>query len=300
MLPSQRDAFDMPRELPRTLLSLSRRMQRGVEGIDYEVIVVDNGSDPPIPASTDPDVSVFRDPDAFPSPAAAINRAIARCRHELIGVLIDGARMASPGLVHHVDLASRLHHRPVIATLGFHLGPDVQYKTRDLGYDRVTEDALLRDARWEEDGYRLFEISVFAASSSDGWFGQLAESNALFMPRAMWTELNGLDERFAQPGGGLVNLDLFERAVALPDSQVIVLLGEGTFHQFHGGGIATNSVAPPWEAFHAEYEALHGRRFATPSIDPIYLGRLPPVTTRSVWISGLRRAAAAAGLSGPQ
>jgi Glycosyl transferase family 2 len=40
--------YNMPREAPRTLLSLSPRYQRYIDAADYEVIVVDNGSDPPV------------------------------------------------------------------------------------------------------------------------------------------------------------------------------------------------------------------------------------------------------------
>ena len=38
----------MRREAPRTLLSLSRAYQRGVEAIDYEVIAVDSRSSAPL------------------------------------------------------------------------------------------------------------------------------------------------------------------------------------------------------------------------------------------------------------
>ena len=84
-------------------------------------------------------------------------------------------------------------------------------------------------------GYRLFELSTLAGSSGRGWFGPLGESNALFMQAALWAELGGLDEEFALPGGGLVNHDLLRRACELPGAELIVLLGEGTFHQIHGG-----------------------------------------------------------------
>ena len=40
-------AFDMPRELPRTVLSLSPRMQHGIDDAEYEIVVVDNGSSRP-------------------------------------------------------------------------------------------------------------------------------------------------------------------------------------------------------------------------------------------------------------
>ena len=39
--------FNMAREAPRTLLSLSPAYQRDIAAADYEIIVVDNGSEPP-------------------------------------------------------------------------------------------------------------------------------------------------------------------------------------------------------------------------------------------------------------
>ncbi len=41
-------AYNMDRELPRTLFTLSTRCQRDVDASAYEVIVVDNGSCRPI------------------------------------------------------------------------------------------------------------------------------------------------------------------------------------------------------------------------------------------------------------
>ena len=38
--------YDMAREAPRTLHSLSRAYQRDIDDLAYEVIVVDNGSSP--------------------------------------------------------------------------------------------------------------------------------------------------------------------------------------------------------------------------------------------------------------
>ena len=45
------------------------------------------------------------------------------------------------------------------------------------------------------------------------------------MPAAMWKELGGYSEAFQLAGGGLANLDLYERALALPDTQLVVLRG---------------------------------------------------------------------------
>jgi hypothetical protein len=76
-------------------------------------------------------------------------------------------------------------------------------------------------------------------------------------------------------GGGLVNLDTWVRACETLDGQVMLLLGEATFHQVHGG-IATN--APPrthWNQFHEEYMRIRGKPFARPRAMPLMVGRMP-------------------------
>jgi len=267
--------YNMTREIPRTILSLSPTMQVGVSHDDYEVILVDNGStrkfDIEQCRSTGIDLRVEKLASGDPSPCRAINRGLAIARGGLCGVMIDGARLASPGLVAGALRARLLHDRAVISTLGFHLGPDVQMRSVPLGYDQQEEDRLLDSVDWTHDGYRLFDISVFAGSSAGGWFAPLSESNALFLTKKLWEELGGYDERFRSPGGGLVNLDTYARACALPDSQLITLLGEGTFHQVHGG-VATNATVHPWDTFHDEYVAIRGYPFAKPDVVPLFLG----------------------------
>ena len=71
-------------------------------------------------------------------------------------------------------------------------------------------------------------------------------------------------------------MDFYREACRRLDP-LVILLREGTFHQFHGG-VATNV---PWKDhpgsnFSREYELIRGRAFAWPNKAAIFLGNLPP------------------------
>jgi hypothetical protein len=270
-------AYDMAREVPRTLASLAVPYQRDLDGDDYEVIVVDNGSPEPLAPALFEELPgnwrLLRVDPAPPAPARAANLGIAASSADYVGLLIDGARMASPGLLSRALQARDLADRPVVMTLGWHLGATRHIDAQVAGYDQQAEDRLLEEIQWQHDGYRLFEVSTLAASSARGWFGPAGESNGLFMPKALWKELNGLDERFLLPGGGLSNHDLFRRACGLPEVQLVTLLGEGTFHQMHGGIATSGRIG--WDEMHAEYVALRGRAYQPPTNERLYFGTVP-------------------------
>lgn len=271
--------YKMQRELPRTLHSLSPAMQRGLRAEDYEIILIDNGSPEPMLMGAYPtfgaQVSCHYIADASASPAAAANFGLKQARGRLIGMMVDGARLASPGLLATALLAEKLDERPIISSLGFHLGFARQMESVRSGYNQAREDALLEEARWTEDGYRLFDIATLAGSSEGGFFLPTGESNALFLPRRIWRELGGLDEQFQSPGGGYVNLDAYRRACELPNTRLVVMLGEGTFHQVHGG-VATNAAVPDKHLeYHEEYVRLRGKDFVFPRPETIYLGQAP-------------------------
>jgi glycosyltransferase involved in cell wall biosynthesis len=266
-------------------LSRSPRYQRHIKASEYEVIVVDNGSTPPIDPRTLADFGenfrLIRIDAASPSPAPAVNRGLAEARGEVIGVMIDGARLVTPGILHFARHGARLYDKAVVASLGWYLGPDLQWRALENGYDISAEDALLASINWPTDGYRLFEIGTMDESSIDGWFQPISESNALFLHRKFWDELGGLDERFDAPGGGLINLDTFNRAAEFPAAQLVILLGEATFHQVHGG---TNTNSPlnrqheNWINWGNQYARIRGRSWELPRLknEPVYLGTLPP------------------------
>lgn len=267
-------SYDMHRELPRTLATLSLPYQRG--DVDYEVIVVDNGSPEPVAVGLLDDVPggrLIRLDPASPSPARAANIGIEKAGSSLIGVLIDGARMVSPGLASAAVRAAGLGERIIVATPAYHLGQEPQMAAAAKGYDQAAEDQLLATVDWRADGEELFTICALAGSSARGWFGPMGESNALFMSRSLWTELGGFDEQFDRPGGGLVNHDLYRRACESHDAELVVLLGEGTFHQYHAGA-ATSGRASRQELWE-EYEAIRGRPYEPPTLEPLHLGTVP-------------------------
>ncbi len=278
--------FDMDRELPRTVLSLLPPYQCGLAADDVEIIVADNNSAVPtrrdqFPASAD--VTVIRVEDGGVSPCRAINRAAALARGDLLAVVIDGARMASPGLLGAAMDAARINPDAFVATLGFHLGPKVQQLSVSEGYTRVVEDGLLADIAWPENGYRLFEICALGESYRDGVFTAPPETTFFVMATDLFRALGGFDEGFQGLGGGFCNYDFFERATADAAAPFVMLVGEGTFHQLHygattqEGGIrrpAGPGAVPLSDIYAAEYEALRGRPYHRTFPMPILHGSL--------------------------
>ncbi len=267
---------DMRREAARTLHSLSPAYQRAA--FPYEVIAIDNGSSEPLAAA---DVARFgkrfrhlRHETDSVSPAAAVNIGARMARGRRLAVLIDGARILSPGILRAMRDCARLVPNAFVFTLGFHLGHEKQNVSVTRGYDRRVEDEMLEKADWKSDGYRLFDIACLGGSADSGYFGPVAESNCFSIDRRLFLSMGGFDEAFREPGGGLVNLDFFARAMENPDATPVLLLGEGTFHQFHGG-VATNAPidAHPWERFHEEYRRIRGKNYAEPARDDtVYFG----------------------------
>ena len=273
-------SYNMVRELKRTIYSLSPVYQRNVTGTEYEVIVVDNGSKY-LPDSDSWiarqgwQVRLVHRQAGDVSPCHAVNEGVALARASHVCVMVDGARMLSPGVIHAMLTRIRAAPQSFLITLGWHLGPEPQNVSITKGYCQQIEDKMLRNVRWRQDGYRLFDISSLALSSAGGWFSLINESNCFAISRHQFQEMGGFDERFVSPGGGLVNLDFFKSAVESSVLEPCVILGEGSFHQIHGG-VATNVAMAdhPGAVFAEEYQNIRGQAYRLPTYDPLYVGRL--------------------------
>ncbi|MEM7491946.1 MAG: glycosyltransferase [Pseudomonadota bacterium] len=288
-------SYNMAREVPRTVTSFLPPYQKNLRPEDVEVIVIENGSSIPIPETVRsqwPDtVKYVNLEDAHPSPAIALNLGASMASAPVVCPVIDGARMASPGLLHWGLKTLRGHDRTIVSSVGFHLGKKLQQFAVEEGYNQDEEDALLASINWPARGYKLFEICALAGSSKFAWFGQVHESNAPLVPKSLYTEIGGFDEAFDIPGGGLVNLDFLNRLVDAPDTEYFALLGEGTFHQFHGGVTTSRPVNRPeadgittWEKYAAQYRRLRGYDYRAPSRQPTFCGHFPIEASKIMYV----------------
>ena len=85
--------------------------------------------------------------------------------------------------------------------------------------------------------------------------------------------------KFDLPGGGFLNLDTYSRCAAQPGAKVFSLLGEGTFHQVHGG--TTTNVSPAQaqeriDLYRAQYESIRGFPYRVPEHRLEFFGSLHP------------------------
>lgn len=272
--------YDMQREATRTLFALTPRYQLGINPAEYSVHVIDNGSPRPLgPGAVAAFGSNFRYTNfeaTTPSPCMAINYGVESADTPYIMVLIDGARIPTPGMLKASLDAISLCGNPFIYSLGMHLGTKRQNESMLEGYDQGVEDKLLKSVAWRQNGYRLFDISVPGGSYRRGYTGKISESNCFCLRKVTFQALGGYDTRFVSPGGGLANLDFFNRAHQASDITPILLLGEATFHQYHGG-VATNTPASDNTrrlAMAQESEKITGAPMRTNWRAPLYFGRV--------------------------
>jgi cephalosporin hydroxylase len=296
--------YNMKREAARTLHSLSRAYQQGIGDLDYEVIAVENGS------AADQKLgeefvrsfgAEFRyldlDTEATPTPADALNRGLGIAAGSTIAFMIDGAHVLTPSVLRFGMAGLSTYEPAIVVTQQWYVGPGQQPDAMNAGYDQTYEDELFREIEWPLDGYRLFDIGHFIGDRD--WFDGLWESNCIFVPRKLLEQYGAFDESFSMPGGGYANLELYERLGATPDVNVVTILGEGSFHQVHGG--TTTNRADPDErrstitGYADHFAELRGRNFRGAGKTLHYVGTMFPRASRT----RARRMTASSFVKGP-
>ena len=127
--------YDMPRQAMNSLYSLSAHYQDGVAAGDYEVVVVENDSgnnlDAAAVAALGSNFRYYLRDEAGVSPVPAVAFGVSQCRCEMLGLIIDGARMLTPRTLQWVLLAGAMHDLPVVSVPGYHLGDQDQKSQTD-------------------------------------------------------------------------------------------------------------------------------------------------------------------------
>jgi glycosyltransferase involved in cell wall biosynthesis len=271
--------YKMPDQAERTIQSLSPVYQQGVSERDYEVIVVENHSDRLLGRERATqhanNVRYFHRNETQRTPVHAINFGAAQARGSHVAIMIDGARMVTPGIVRQALDVFRMAPNAAVSSPGYHIGDKLQQIAVNEGYNEEAEAQLLESIQWPQDGYRLFDIAVLSGSCQGGFFQANYESNFIAMSMKKWRDLGGVDSRYDDFGGGNANLDLYKRLLESPNTPYYLLYAEGSFHQFHGGvttGTLKEERARIYKQLDDQDIVLRGQNRQPPTAKPILFG----------------------------
>lgn len=268
----------MSRQAENTLYSLSARHQWNVSEEDYEIIAVENESSDVLgqerSLATGKNVRYYLRKEPGTSPVPALNFGYEESRAPFVGLIIDGARMVTPRVIEYALLGQKLFEHPLVAVPGYHLGPEEHHRNVSAGYDEKVEAQLLEQIDWKNDGYGLFEIACFSGANDKGYLSPMLECNCMFTTRESFEKIGRADERFDLPGGGSVNIHVYHALAGLPESRLVVLPGEGSFHQYHGG-VTTAEISDREEVLQShrlQLRAINGGTFEGRHREPLLLG----------------------------
>lgn len=273
----------MSRQAENTLHSISVAFQNGMRAEDYEVVAVENVSNDVLgrerATAACPNVRYFLREEMGRSPMPAAAFALAESRAPYVGLLLDGANLLTPRTLETALLARKLFSNPVVAVPGYHLGDRPQHLHASARAAEESEQRQLVHVDWKRNGYALFDVASASPAFEKGFFNPFLEASCLFATRESLERMGGADLRFGLEGGGQVCAFLYGELMNLPEARLVVLAGEGTFHQFHGG--VTTSASPDREdrvRIAGEHlEQISGRHpYARPPREPFVLGVFPP------------------------
>ena len=272
--------YDMPRQAMNTLISLLPPYQQNVDADLYEIIVVENRSANTLDAAQVDALGsnvryILRD-ESGKSPAAAMHAAITVARGKFLCLMIDGARMVTPGVLHNAAMAMNVTSDALIAVPGYHLGTTDQHLQPNTEANKASEQKMLQDIDWQNNGYGLFDIAHQSGANPKGSIYPFVESNCVVVHRRHMAKIGNDCQYFQLAGGGALNLYIFRQLCLLPETVLFSLPGEGSFHQMHGG--VTTAPDDERDVLVTQMkDQLHdrlGQAFRPPRVAPILLGRV--------------------------
>lgn len=272
--------YKMPRQAMNTLLSLNVPYQQGVEVKDYEVLVVENESSDMLNGAEvealGPQYRYIRRSELRPTPVYAANEGLQAASAKRICFLIDGARMLSPRVLKYSLDGLRMYPKALVATPGYHIGEQDQKFSSEMQHDEQSEARLLESIDWQNAGYKLFDVSCFSGANDKGFFHPLMESNCIAFDRELLDTVGGLHEGYQTPGGGSVNLDFYRQLALLESSPLLVLAGEGSFHQYHGGvtTMQQDDLEQILQSHRDEMKRIRGSYYQAVRKEPILFGAI--------------------------
>lgn len=191
--------------------------------MDYEVLVLERPSTdllgPERSAETGNNVRYALAPAG--AGESRLDLAYTMTRAPIIGFL-DGSSIVTPRLVEHVLLARRLVDCPLIVVPAYELGRPASDSTPE----ELPSDVLSR-VDWLADPCELFEHARFSTENDKGYLCSLLQSDGFFCTRHMcdvvrtkhaWRKARTSD-------------DLYAALLARSENRLVVLGGEGRFHQ---------------------------------------------------------------------
>lgn len=271
--------YRMSRQLENTLYSLSNEFQRNCDASSYEVIVVENESDDPLNEKFLNQLTgkfrYFLRAETSHSPVSAVNFAFQQCRGEYVGLIIDGARMLSPRTVEYTLMANAMTKDAIVMVPGYHIGQQEQH-LHNGSYTFEQDQQLMQSVDWKNNGYNLFNVSTFSNGNRRGFLQPMMECSCIFASLKNFEKIGYADSRFMLAGGGAINLHIYRSLGMLPNSKIIVLAGEGSFHQFHGGVTTSHDEARDdvMDQYTSQLNALWPDGFQALRKEPTLLGSI--------------------------
>jgi hypothetical protein len=289
-----------------SLLSLSQAFQANVHEAAYEIIAVEAPSGDVCgearALACGSNVRYFRLDEGGPWRARALSLGVERSRGQWIGLTFDGAHVFTPRVIEHALLARAFGSRQLIM---------VPEYVPAAGSHWAGTFAKMRPGA--NDYGELLACVTFGPANPNGFLTAVLGAACMFMPRASYDSVGGVDASTDMPGGGALNLDLYTRVSRLRGTRLVMLAGEAALRQPHPEvttasigeaessieGLLSNRAQPLGPEFRAVHRepALFGpipgplQRFLTESFDRFQFHvALAKLRSEPVWYEDPREA----------